>query len=469
MRPDRDGADDDRGQSKESGISKMGSDSRLRDGAALPVAGDIIGGKYEVVRVLGSGAMGVVYEANHVRLRQRLAIKVLRSDVGDLEKLLARFENEAKASAQLRSIHAARVVDVDSLPNGLPYMVMEYLEGRGLDAELGAMGPMPVELAVDIVTQIANAMTEAHGLGILHRDLKPANIFVCHVGERPVIKVLDFGISRVEGDPRLTGGGEWLGTPSYVAPETLRMTNTGDARSDIWSLGVILFELLTGRAPFEGGTVEVLAKVLIDPVPRPTEFRADLSHDLTRVVMCALQRDPTHRFQSMRELADALAPFGPSRSATTVVEVIQRGRGRLGEILVAEGMLSQRDLDDALEVQRREGKLLGQVLLEMGFVGHADLLTVLTKQQGLASPPSPAVEKEKADREAPTLVPKKDVAAAPAALVREAAAQRVPSRRSWTMPAAVVVIALLLAVALGMARRAGTQPPVTPPASDTPR
>jgi serine/threonine-protein kinase len=492
MRPDRDGADDDRGQSKESGISKMVSDSRLRDGATLPVAGDIIGGKYEIVRVLGSGAMGVVYEANHVRLRQRLAIKVLRSDVGDLEKLLARFENEAKASAQLRSIHAARVVDVDSLPNGLPYMVMEYLEGRGLDAELEAKGPMPVELAVDIVTQIATAMTEAHGLGILHRDLKPANIFVCHVGDRPVIKVLDFGISRVEGDPRLTGGGEWLGTPSYVAPETLRMTNSGDARSDIWSLGVILFELLTGRAPFEGGTVEVLSKVLLDPVPRPTEFRADLSHDLTRVVMCALQRDPALRFQSMRELAEALAPFGPSRSATTVVELIQRGRGRLGEILVAEGMLSQRDLDDALEVQRREGKLLGQVLLEMGFVGHADLLTVLTKQQGLASPPSPVVEKERIDREAPTLAPKKDVAPAkdeafkkdeaskrdeatvPRATVPQVAAQpvpsqRAPSRRSWTMPAAVVVLALLLAVALGMAHRAGTQAPVTPPASDTPR
>jgi serine/threonine-protein kinase len=338
-------------------------------------------------------------------------------------------------------------------------MVMEYLEGRALDAELTATGPMPVELAVDIVSQVAVAMTEAHGLGIVHRDLKPANLFVCRVGERPVIKVLDFGISRVEGDARLTGGGEWLGTPSYVAPEQLRSNSSEDARSDVWSLGVILFELLTGRCPFEGGTVEVIAKVLLDPVPWPIEFRADLSRDLARVVMRALERNPADRYQNMREMADALTPFGPSRSASNVVEEIQKARGRLGEILVTEGMISQRDLEAALEAQRREGRMLGQVLVEMGLVGHADLLTVLAKQQGLSSAQPPAAVAPKVDRDAPTLAPKSAEAAplAPA-----------PRRRSWRLPAAVAVLALLVATALGMVYRVGPTRP-TPPATDTPR
>src|ERR1017187_4462960 len=290
MRGDRDRADGARDRSTDSGASKH-SGAHLRDGATLPVAGDEIGGKYKILGVLGTGSMGVVYEAIHTRLHQRLA----------------RFEREAQASAQLRSVHAARVIDVDSLPSGLPYMVMEFLEGRTLDAELAATGPMPVELAVDIAMQVATAMTEAHGLGIVHRDLKPANLFVCRVGDRAVIKVLDFWISRVEGDARLTGGGEWLGTPSYVAPEQLRSNSNEDARSDVWSLGVILFELLTGRAPFEGGTVQVLAKVLLDPVPWPLEYRPDLSRDVARVVMRALQRDPALRYQSMREMSDALA------------------------------------------------------------------------------------------------------------------------------------------------------------------
>ena len=148
------------------------SRAQLKTRAILPVPGDLIGSKYRLGRVLGSGAMGVVYEAMHVRLRQRLAIKVLRPDVPNFDQLLARFEREAHATARLRSIHAARVIDVDSLPDGLPYIVMEYLEGRTLDAELSAVGPMPVEVAADICVQVADAMTEAHGLGIVHRDLE---------------------------------------------------------------------------------------------------------------------------------------------------------------------------------------------------------------------------------------------------------------------------------------------------------
>ena len=303
-------------------------------------------------------------------------------------------------------IHAARVIDVDSLPNGLPYIVMEYLEGRDLDAELHETGPMPIQLAVDITMQAADAMTEAHGLGIVHRDLKPANLFVCRVGDRPVIKLLDFGISRIQSDdPRITGDDDFFGTPSYASPEQLLSGGGGDARSDIWSLGVILFELLTGRTPFQGKPVQVIAKVLTDPVPWPLDLRPEVPPELARIVMRALQRVPEERFQTMREVAEALAPFGPARRAAAVLAEAQGARGRLGEILVSEGLIAQPDLDRALEVQRREGKLLGRVLLEMGLVGHADMLTALAKQQGLPTPQESAIDRERRSREAQTQPP----------------------------------------------------------------
>jgi len=361
-------------------------------GPSLPKPGDVIAGKYAVIRRLGEGGMAVVFEAKHLRLRQRLAIKVQRPDVPEFEQSLARFEREARATAQLRSIHAARVVDVDTLPDGLPYMVMEYLEGCDLDAHLSTRGALPVDQAVDVVLQVASAMQEAHGLGIVHRDLKPANLFMCHVGERMVVKVLDFGISKIQGDgdARITASHAYFGTPAYAAPEQIRDAAAADARSDVWSLGIILFELLTGRTPFVGNAAAVIAKVMTDPIPWPVDVRPDIPRDLARVVMHALRRDPYERFQTMRELAEALAPFGPARSAATLVADTHRGRGRLGEILVAERLLSQADLERALAEQRRTGQLLGRVLLDMGLVAHSDLLTALAKQQGIGEPTDPA-------------------------------------------------------------------------------
>ena len=375
----------------------------------LPQPGDIIAGKYAVVRRLGEGGMAVVYEATHVRLRQPLAIKVLRPDVADSQTVLARFEREARATAQLRSVHAARVVDVDTLPSGVPYMVMEYLEGNDLDAEIAKTGAMPVARAVDLVLQTAGAMQEAHALGIVHRDLKPANLFLCAVGDRKVVKVLDFGISKIEGDgdARITASNAYFGTPAYCAPEQLREAAAADARSDVWALGVVLFELLTGRVPFDGGPTAVIAKVMTDPIPWPTELRPDLPRDLARVVMHALQRDPKERYPTMHAFADALAPFGPSRTAAAVLADAQRGRGKLGEILVADGLLSAEGLEKALAEQRRSGQLLGRLLIEMELVSHADLLAALAKQQGITSmsPPSTSkIEIARRAREAPTLL-----------------------------------------------------------------
>ena len=194
---------------------------RLRTLPALPMPGDTIAGKYALVRLIGEGGMGVVFEATHLRLHQRVAIKILRPDLPDFETVVARFEREARAAAQLQSIHTARVIDVDALSNGLPYIVLEFLEGRDLDSELEATGPLPIEDAVDIIQQVTGAMSEAHALGIVHRDLKPSNLFVCRVGDRKrgVVKVLDFGISKSESEgKRLTPTHEYFGTPYYAAP-----------------------------------------------------------------------------------------------------------------------------------------------------------------------------------------------------------------------------------------------------------
>jgi eukaryotic-like serine/threonine-protein kinase len=389
---------------------ERGSSPRLRAAPALPSPGDLIAGKYELVRLIGEGGMGVVFEATHVRLRQRLAIKILRPDVPGFDTVVARFEREARAAARLQSIHTARVIDVDVLPNGLPYIVLEFLEGRDLDAELGATGPMSVEDAVDIVLQVAGAMSEAHALGIVHRDLKPANLFVCRVGEptRRVVKVLDFGISKSESDgARLTLSHEYFGTPYYAAPEQLRSACAADARSDVWSLGAILFELLTGRTPFVGTPTSVIAKVASEPVPWPTELRPELPRDLARVIVRALQRDPQQRFQNMRELAQALEPFGPKQSLAEAVAEAPRGKGKLGEILIAEGLLTPSDLERALVEQRRGGKLLGRVLLDLRLVSQVDLLTALAKQQGvIVTPETPSpIDREGRQREATTAPP----------------------------------------------------------------
>jgi hypothetical protein len=354
--------------------------------------------------------MGVVYEATHLRLRQRLAIKVLRPDVPDFDDVVARFEREARATARLQSIHSARVIDVDVLPNGLPYIVLEFLDGRDLDAELETTGPMAVADAVDIVLQVADAMSEAHALGIVHRDLKPSNLFVCRVGEsaRRVIKVLDFGISKCESeDKQLTPSHEYFGTPYYAAPEQLRAASTADARSDVWSLGAILFELVTGRTPFVGTPTAVIAKVASDPVPWPTDLRSDLPRELARIIMRALQRDPQQRFQNMRELALALEPFGPKQTIAEAVMGAPPARGKLGEILVADGLLTPADLTRALAEQRRSGKLLGRVLLDMRLVSQVDLLTALAKQQGvIVTPETPnSIERERRQRDAATTPP----------------------------------------------------------------
>lgn len=279
-----------------------------------PVEGTTLAGKYRIARMLGAGGMCLVYEAEHIHLRQAVALKVLKPELARDPTAVARFAQEAQAAAQLRSPNVARVYDVDKLPDGQPYITMELLVGHDLGTELQRRYALPMELAVDYVRQAANGISEAHALGIVHRDLKPENLFLTELGEmteRRLLKILDFGIAKnvAEGSRKLTAPDAVFGTVDYMSPEQIRSASTVDHRTDIWSLGVILFELLTGRTPYSGDARSVIAQIVSDPVVPPSRLVPTLPPGLVAVVMKALAKDPDARFQSADELRRALAPF----------------------------------------------------------------------------------------------------------------------------------------------------------------
>ena len=280
---------------------------------ALPQPGQVVAGKYRLVRVLGEGGMGVVYEAEHTRLGQKVALKMLLPELVRVDDLVQRFDREARAASQLKSRHTARVMDVDVTEGGVPYMVLELLHGRDLDAELGARKAIPVGEAVDYVLQVCAAIDEAHALGIVHRDLKPSNVFLSDERGGRVAKVLDFGISKVssEGDARLTAAEAVMGTAMYMAPEQVKSSRNVDARADIWSLGVVLYELLSGRAPFVGTPTQVVAAIVSEDAPAIGTL-VDVPAPIASAIERCLARDPAGRFGSVRELMRALAPFAPA-------------------------------------------------------------------------------------------------------------------------------------------------------------
>jgi serine/threonine-protein kinase len=283
------------------------------DSTSLVNVGDILAGKYRVERVLGMGAMGVVVAAMHLDLQKLRAIKfMLPSALEDAEGV-ERFMREARAVADLKSQHVVKVYDVGKLEDGAPYIVMEYLEGEDLKLLLRRRKALPVHEAVKYMLQVCEAVGEAHSMGIVHRDLKPANIFLTSgVGGVPCAKVLDFGIAKLTGKSELdmTSTDTIMGSPLYMSPEQMRSSRYVDARSDIWALGVILYNLVTGGVPFEAESTQVLfASVLRDvPLP-PTHWRPDLPGEVEAVILRCLEKDLARRYQTVVELAAALEPF----------------------------------------------------------------------------------------------------------------------------------------------------------------
>ena len=306
-------------------------------GGGVPPPGAVLDGKYRVEGVVAEGGMGIIVLATQLQLDRRVAIKFLRSTAMMADGVIEQFEREAKLAAQIKSEHVVRVHDVGALPQLGPYMVMEYLEGQTLQSLLGH-GPLPIDEAVDYVLQACDALAEIHALEIVHRDVKPENLFLA---ERPphatIVKLIDFGISK--GTPKRGSHGEWstdtVGTPEYMSPEQLD-TGVTDVRGDIWSLGVVLYELVTGRKPFEAADLPELCTNILTKQPlRPSQLRPDLPPAIEDAIMRCLMKDPARRTSSVLELAELIGPFGRTvekskrlqRGGLAASSVVARPRG----------------------------------------------------------------------------------------------------------------------------------------------
>jgi serine/threonine-protein kinase len=311
--------------------------------------GTMLVGKYRVDRLLGQGGMGYVVVATHVQLEQRVALKFMHPEQATFHPdAVGRFLREARAAARIQSEYVARVSDVGTLENGAPYLVMEYLEGHDLEAELRSPRPMPVPLAIDYAIQACEGLAEAHAAGIVHRDLKPGNLFLAKRGDGSFrVKLLDFGISKLAPTPggtqevAMTSTQALMGSPLYMSPEQLRSSKNVDLRADIWSLGVIVYEMLGGRAPFDGETLpEVCTRIMAEPPLPLREARPELPAALEAVVMRCLEKDPQKRYQDVAGLAEALAPFGAPdmRAAAARITRLVRARSSGRQDAVAEAV-----------------------------------------------------------------------------------------------------------------------------------
>lgn len=326
--------------------------------------GDIIADKYRVEREIGRGGMGLVVAATHLDLDQRVAIKVLRKSSAYNQDAMARFLREARAAAKIRSEHVARVMDVGKLEDGLTYIVMEYLDGADLADVLAKEGPLRITAAADYILQACEGIAAAHAAGIIHCDIKPANLFLARLpGRSNVVKILDFGVSKfsrnalLAADGTATQTGKIFGSPIYMSPEQLDSTIPIDGRTDIWALGVVLFELLAGKPPFRGkSSAHIMTSILRDPAPNLRSLRTDAPEALEEVVARCLEKDRDQRYSTVIDLAEALAPFCGKGADDTV--------NRIYQILAEAGNLpGETTLDESLDKgdgEVRKGSSSGQ-------------------------------------------------------------------------------------------------------------
>ncbi len=408
---------------------------RTEQKGALLDESSVLDGKYEILRVIGAGAMGVVYEAVHLGINRRVAIKVLNEDTAQQEHGTERFRREAVITGALGHENIVDVTDVGKTTSGTPYIVMEYLEGRSLHDVLQDEGTLPIIEAVSILIHVLDALAVVHEADVIHRDLKPENVFLAERrrafnSTKTVVKVLDFGICKPHDSEMmattLTDSGIVIGTPYYMAPE--QMVGSGvDRQSDVYAAGLILYQALTGRLPFDGRTIgEFFAVVLSESPPSPRTFRPDIPPDLETVMLRAIAREKEDRYSSAEELLRALAPYGPEGLVSSLLDA-RAGRRRA---LAAEKNRISKLFGRKASSQRRLIALLGSglvvllvavVLLGFDFVGGDEAPPI---ERG--SPVAPAFSRTEPEDDVNDLEPAAEVpsaSTAPAPVVDES---RVP-------------------------------------------
>jgi serine/threonine-protein kinase len=445
---------------------------------AAPVSpvqpGMIVHGKYEVERILGAGGMGIVVAARHTQLDQRVALKFLLPVACEVPGAVARFLREGKAAARITSEHVARVVDTGTLDGpagGAPFLVMEYLEGKDLSALLAERGRLEVGEAIEYVLQAGEAISEAHTLGIVHRDLKPANLFLTRRADgTPLVKVLDFGISKLDGTgtrSELTSASMIMGSPRYMSPEQMLDAKRVDARTDVWALGVILFELVTGRPVWTADTVQGLCALIASaPHPPLRAFAPNAPEALERVVDACLAKSRDARPAGVADLATLLEPLAPPSARTSIDRILRVARrGRPASVPPSSPVSAQPPSQPpasaasaSTSTSSSAGKVAAllvaavAVLLAAGVALNAALVRRASKAAQTATSVAPAPES------APSPSPSAAPAAAPIAQAASLA-PAAPDPPATSRPAASV---LPVAVAPRRPPRAAQPPP--PPA-----
>ena len=296
---------------------------------SIPTTGETIADKYVVEAQCGRGGLAVVLSANQTGLDRRVAIKLLLPHWAHHPDVVERFLREGRAATRITSEHVVRVFDVGRLESGAPFLVLEYLEGNDLDEVLRQWGPLPVATAIDWLLQAAEAIAEAHAMGIVHRDLKPANLFLTHRSDGTAsVKVIDFGLSKIAdrwlhaAPDKLTRPTDVMGSPHYMAPEQLRAACEADARTDVWAMGAVLHELVTGKPPFHGATMaELCAAVLTQPPETIASTRPDVALPVQQAVLRCLEKEPAARFATVAEFAQAVAPYGSTSARASCVRI----------------------------------------------------------------------------------------------------------------------------------------------------
>lgn len=437
--------------------------------------------------LLGHGGMGAVVAATHLELHQQVAIKVLLPATAKSEEAITRFLREGRAAARLTSPYAAKVFDNGRLPSGEPYLVMELLSGRDLRTYMASAGRVPLAQAVEWALQAAHALGEAHRLNVIHRDVKPANLFLAETSAGTVVKVVDFGVSKQidEHASDLTNTATILGTPRYMAPEQMRSARLADERCDVWSLGVVLYELTTGESPFRGDTVTALCFDVMERTPlAPSHHAPELPPGFDACIARCLAKDPDERFPTMEALAQALRPFASPATTLGLAHAAPASRPSVppppasrpsmapphpapAVELVTPRVAAPRSGASSTSGARRRGAAMG-VALGVGALGTALVGSTLLRDARTVADADPRASAELLARSAPA-VPSSTVPSSTVSALEPAPITNAPPPEVSVVPASAEPIVDTADASASAPPRPRAKPPSSPELCDPPR